>query len=136
MTSFLVSLVSPDKLLFAEQVDQVDLPGAEGEFGVLSGHAPIVSLLRAGIVTTFTGRSRERFVVLGGVAEFSNETLTILAESAARVDEFDVAGLREKIGEMQDDIKAIAAGQELDKAIARLDHFKGVYNSLTLRTAL
>ena len=49
MPSFQLSLVSPEKLLFAGQVDQVDLPGVEGDFGVLAGHAPIVAMLRPGI---------------------------------------------------------------------------------------
>ncbi|MFX5668386.1 F0F1 ATP synthase subunit epsilon, partial [Acinetobacter baumannii] len=51
MPTFQLSLVSPEKLLFAGEVVQVDLPGVEGDFGVLSGHAPIVAMLRPGIVS-------------------------------------------------------------------------------------
>ena len=80
MSTFQLSLVSPEKLLFAGQVDQVDLPGAEGDFGVLAGHAPVVAVLRPGIVTTIAGTIRERFVVFGGLAEFSQAELTILAD--------------------------------------------------------
>jgi F-type H+-transporting ATPase subunit epsilon len=93
MSTFQVSIVSPEKLLFTGQVDQVDLPGVEGDFGVLAGHAPIVAMLRPGIVMAIAGGVREIFVVLGGLAEFSNE-LTVLAESASSVDEFDLTGFK------------------------------------------
>jgi len=73
MSTFQISLVSPEKLLFAGQVDQVDLPGVDGDFGVLAGHAPIVAMLRPGVVTAIAGSVRDRFVMLGGLAEFSNE---------------------------------------------------------------
>ena len=100
MPTFKVSLVSPEKLLFTDQVDQVDLPGVEGDLGVLAGHAPIVAMLRPGIVTAIAGSVRDRFVVFGGLAEFSKEQLTILAESASSVDDFDLAGLQAQIEEM------------------------------------
>ena len=76
MPSFQLSLVSPEKPLFAGPVDQVDLPGVEGDFGVLAGHAPIVAMLRPGIVIAIAGGAHEKFVVFGGVAEFSREVLT------------------------------------------------------------
>ncbi len=135
MTTFLMSLVSPEKLLFAEQVDQVDLPGAEGDLGVLSGHAPIVTLLRPGILTTIAGDSRERFVVLGGLAEFSNEQLTVLAESASSTAEFDLVDLKARIEDMERDIAQQPAGDELDQAIARLDHYKSIHSELAPATA-
>jgi F-type H+-transporting ATPase subunit epsilon len=102
MPTFKVSLVSPEKLLFTDQVDQVDLPGVEGDLGVLAGHAPIVAMLRPGIVTAIAGSVRDRFVVFGGLAEFSKEELTILAESALSVDDFDLAGLKAQIEEMKE----------------------------------
>ncbi len=135
MTTFLMSLVSPEKMLFAEQVEQVDLPGVEGDFGVLSGHAPIVSLLRPGIVTTIAGGSRERFVVLGGLAEFSNEELTVLAESASSVADFDLAELKAQIEDMQQSLAQKSAGDELDQAIALLDHYKSIQVTLSSTTA-
>jgi F-type H+-transporting ATPase subunit epsilon len=97
------------------------------------GHAPIVSLLRLGIVTAIASASRDRFVVLGGVAEFSNETLTIPAESAAHVES---TILTSKIAAMEDGLKTLSVGQEIDAALAKLDHYKAVYNGLTLTTAL
>lgn len=135
MPTFQLNLISPEKLLFEEPVDQVDLPGAEGELGVLSGHAPIVTALRPGIVTASTGAAREIFVVLGGVAEFSNESLTILAEFAAHVDEFDVGELETRIAEMQEALEGMPAGEELDQVVARLDHYRSIQTNLIQTTA-
>jgi F-type H+-transporting ATPase subunit epsilon len=61
--------VSPERVLFSGEVDQVDLPGAEGDMGILAGHAPLVTTLRPGIVTVFRGGAREAIVVTGGFAE-------------------------------------------------------------------
>ena len=135
MPTFLLSLISPEKLLFEEQVEQVDLPGEEGDLGVLSGHAAIVTALRPGIVTASTGAVRETFVVLGGVAEFSNESLTILAEFAAHVDEFDPAELEARIAEMEEVLTGMPAGEELDQIVVRLDQYKSIQISLAQVTA-
>ena len=63
--------VSPERVLFSGDVDQVDLPGAEGDMGILAGHAPLVTALRPGIVTIYSGSTREPIVVVGGFAEVS-----------------------------------------------------------------
>jgi F-type H+-transporting ATPase subunit epsilon len=130
MATFQVSLVSPERLLFAGQVDQVDLPGAEGDFGVLAGHAPVVAMLRPGLVTAIAGSIRDRFVVFGGVAEFSQDDLTILAESATSVEDLDLAGLEAEIAEMQESLAKRSPGAELDRAIAQLDHYKSIRMTL------
>lgn len=135
MSTFQVSLVSPEKLLFTGKVDQVDLPGAEGDFGVLPGHAPVVAMLRPGLVTAIAGSVRDRFVIFGGLAEFSQDDLTILAESAAPVEDFDLAGLEAQIGAMQEELAKKPPGDELDRAIARLDHYKSIRISLAPTTA-
>ncbi len=83
MATFHFDLVSPEKLLFSGEVDQVDVPGTEGDFGVLAGHAPLVSALRPGIMTVTVNGQAQRMVVLGGFAEVSAEgTLTVLADLA------------------------------------------------------
>jgi F-type H+-transporting ATPase subunit epsilon len=135
MTRFQVSLVSPESLLFSGQVDQVDLPGIEGDLGVLAGHAPIVVMLRPGIVTAVAGDIRERFVILGGLAEFSQAELTILADSASSVDGFDLTGLKAQIDEMQENLAKQSVGDELDRAVAKLDHFKAIHTALASATA-
>jgi F-type H+-transporting ATPase subunit epsilon len=133
--TFQLSLVSPEKLLFAGQVDQVDLPGSEGDFGVLAGHAPVVAVLRPGIVTAITGAIRERFVVFGGLVEFSQAELTILAVSATTVEDVDVAELKTRIQEMQEDLAKASPGDELDRAVALLDQYKSIHTTLAPATA-
>lgn len=135
MPTFQVSLVSPEKLLFSGQVDQVDLPGIEGDFGVLAGHAPVVAVLRPGLVTVIAGSARDRFVVFGGVAEFSQDDLTILAESATSVEDLDLAALETEIAEMQESLAKQSPGAELDREIGRLDHYKSIRISLAPATA-
>ena len=67
---FSFELVSPEKLLFSEDVEMVVVPGAEGDFGVLVGHAPLISALRPGVIGTYTGSTVDkRIFVAGGFAE-------------------------------------------------------------------
>src|SRR5260370_1543164 len=89
MASFHFDLVSPEKLLFAGEVGQVDLPGSEGDLGVLAGHAPLVTALRPGILVVFREGGDLRVVVNGGFAGVGPSGLTLLAAmagSAAGVD--------------------------------------------------
>jgi F-type H+-transporting ATPase subunit epsilon len=136
MPRFLLSLVRPDALVFVGEVEQVDLPGAEGDMGVLAGHAPIVTILRPGIVRVISDGQDEKFVVMGGVAEYSNEELTVLANAADRIEDFDVAGLKADIDERERNLSTMAIGQELDREIELLDHYKTLHRSLTVTTAL
>ena len=77
------SLVSPERELFSGEVDQVDAPGSEGDFGVLAGHAPFMTALKEGPVTVHNEGTRTVFEVRGGFADVTPEGLTILAEHAA-----------------------------------------------------
>jgi F-type H+-transporting ATPase subunit epsilon len=126
MATFHFELVSPEKIAFSGEVDQVDVPGAEGDFGVLAGHAPLVSLLRPGVMTVYAGGEQSKIVVLGGFAEVGPGGLTVLADVATTVEEVDRAALRAQIEKMEQDVKQIAQGSQLDSAIARLDHFKAL----------
>ena len=76
MATFHFDLVSPEKLAFSGEVDQVDIPGLEGDFGVLAGHAPVVAAIRPGILTITTGGTREKVIVLGGLAEMSESGIS------------------------------------------------------------
>ena len=80
--TFHFDLVSPEKLAFSGEVDQVDVPGVEGDFGVLAGHAPVVAAIRPGILTVTTGGTHQKIIVLGGLAEVSDKGLTVLADVA------------------------------------------------------
>jgi len=79
------SLVSPERELFSGEVDQVDAPGSEGDFGVLANHAPFMTALKEGRVRVYAGGKVTEFDVKGGFADVTPEGLTILAEQAQAV---------------------------------------------------
>jgi F-type H+-transporting ATPase subunit epsilon len=129
MATFHFDLVSPEKLAFSGDVDQVDVPGVEGDFGVLSGHAPVVRAVRPGILTITTDGAHQKIIVLGGLAEVSENRLTVLADVATSMDEIDRAKFAETIAEMEAKL-AEKEGSELDHAIERLDQYKSIQHVL------
>jgi F-type H+-transporting ATPase subunit epsilon len=82
MSKLHFSLVAPERELYAGEVDQVDAPGAEGDFGVLAGHEPFMTTLRAGAVVVKDGNKTRVFTIEGGFADVTPESFTLLAESA------------------------------------------------------
>ena len=135
MPTFEVSLVCPEALVYVGDADQVDLPGAEGDLGVLAGHAPIVTALRPGIVRVIAQGRDEKFVILGGVAEFSASSLNVLADSASPIGEFDVAELKAKIEDMERTVPTRPVSDELDREIQLLDQYRTLHRSITVTTA-
>jgi F-type H+-transporting ATPase subunit epsilon len=129
MATFHFDLVSPEKLAFSGEVDQVDIPGVEGDFGVLAGHAPVVASIRPGILTVTQGGSQQKIVVLGGLAEVSEKGLTVLADVATAVPDLDTAAFSQTVSEMEAKLPQ-AVGVELDRAIERLDHYKSIQQQL------
>jgi F-type H+-transporting ATPase subunit epsilon len=129
MATFHFDLVSPEKIAFSGEVDQVDVPGLEGDFGVLAGHAPFVAAVRPGILTVTTGSTHQKIIVLGGLAEVSEKGLTVLAEVATSLAELDRAAFSEQIAAMEAKL-AEKEGNELDRGIERLDHFKTIQHQV------
>jgi F-type H+-transporting ATPase subunit epsilon len=123
MATFHFDLVSPEQLAFSGDVDQVDVPGREGDFGVMAGAAPMVAALRPGIMTIYSGTTKHTIIVLGGLAEVNDKGLTVLADVATSLQDLDrtafaadIAAMEEKLSEKE--------GSVLDREIERLDHFK------------
>jgi F-type H+-transporting ATPase subunit epsilon len=130
MATFHFDLVSPEKFAFSGEVDQVDVPGVEGDFGVLAGHAPVVATIRPGILTVISGGTQEKFIVLGGLAEVSDKGLTVLADVATSLEELDRAQFADTISSMEANLAA-EEGSGLDREIERLDHFKSIQSQLS-----
>jgi F-type H+-transporting ATPase subunit epsilon len=126
MATFHFELASPERLVFEGEVDQVDVPGSEGDFGVFAGHAPLVTILRPGVLTVTAGGQTQQIAVLGGFAEVGPTGLTVLADMATAIEDLDRAVLEKHIRELEAEIKDLAQGSALDKAIERLDHFKAL----------
>jgi len=130
MATFHFDLVSPEKLLFSGEVEQVDLPGSEGDFGVLAGHAPIIATLRPGILVVY-GDEPSRIVVNGGFAEVGPTGLTVLAEVAVPVDEFDASALAGVIKDTEEDVADATDDWKRDKLTHKLDQLKALQAALT-----
>jgi F-type H+-transporting ATPase subunit epsilon len=131
MATLHFELVSPEKLVFSGEVEQVDVPGAEGDFGVLAGHAPMVTTLRPGVLTVRAAGGEQKIVVLGGFAEVSAEGLTVLADVAEALADIDRGMISTRIDEIEQRIAKTEPGSELDKLITQLDHFKTIDRHLT-----
>jgi F-type H+-transporting ATPase subunit epsilon len=124
---FTFDLVSPEKLLLSEDVEMVVVPGAEGDFGVLIGHAPLISALRPGVIDTYAGtKVAKRIFVAGGFAEVTGERCTVLAEEAMPVEDIDqsvaearIAAAREALEQADNDLArgqaemALAVGEAM-----------------------
>ena len=130
MATFHFDLVSPEKVLFSGEVNQVDVPGAEGDFGVLAGHAPLVTTLRPGILVIYSERDAQRIVVDGGFAEVGPAGLTVLANLAVPVDEFDVTALAGMIKDTEEDVADETDGWNRDKLTHKLDRLKALQAAL------
>jgi len=91
--TFNFELVTPERLLMSGAAEQVVVPGSEGDFAVLAGHAPVISSLRPGILEITLPQGRQRVFVKQGVAEADPGRLTVLAQSAVAVDELDASRL-------------------------------------------
>ncbi len=128
--TFQFDLVSPEKLLLSEAVDQVDVPGAEGDFGVLAGHAPLVTTLRPGILTAYRGGDALRVVVYGGFAEVNPDGLTVLADMAVPMEEFDLAVLAGEIKDTAEDVADAKDERLRDKLSRRLDQLRALQVAL------
>ncbi|MFZ4120386.1 MAG: F0F1 ATP synthase subunit epsilon [Caulobacterales bacterium] len=98
------SLVSPARELFAGEVDHVVVPGAEGEFGVLARHAPLMATIRPGALRILNDGQERRIFVNGGFADVTPDGLTVLAEDAVDLESFDVAGLEVDLKNARDDL--------------------------------
>src|SRR2546423_5203751 len=117
-------LVSPERLLFSGDVNQVDVPGSEGDFGVLADHAPLIATLRPGIMTIHGEGGPIRVVVIGGFAEVNPEGLTILADSAVALDDFDRNTLGAAIDMAETDATAATDPAQRDRLAHKIGQLK------------
>lgn len=98
-------LVSPERLLLSEEVEMVVVPGAEGNFGALPRHAPLLSMVRPGVIEVYNNRQvSERLFVAGGYAEVTPERCTVLAEEAVPVGEIDRARVEAELKDLREDL--------------------------------
>ena len=118
-------LVSPERMLLSEDVDMVTLPGTEGYFGVLAGHAPVISSLRPGVIEVTGGTMPNlRLFVRGGFAEVDAKKVIVLAEEAIPMTDFDVAALDKRIADAEEDLAIAKTDPERARVAEQLDHLR------------
>jgi F-type H+-transporting ATPase subunit epsilon len=119
-------LVSPERLVVSMPVDMVVVPGGEGDFGVLPGHAPLIASVRPGVIEIYDGREvSDRIFVAGGFAEVTRERCTVLAESAVRVSEINVGDAEDDLRSAESDLANAASDNDRADAERRLGVAQG-----------
>ncbi|MFL4978077.1 MAG: F0F1 ATP synthase subunit epsilon [Xanthobacteraceae bacterium] len=129
MATFHFDLVSPEQLVFSGEVEHVVVPGSEGEFGVLAGHAPLVAMLRPGILKIL-GPNEQRILVVGGFAEVTGDALTVLADRAVPVEDVDPASIAGEISDTEQDLADAEDDRTRDRLTIKLDQLKAVQAAL------
>jgi F-type H+-transporting ATPase subunit epsilon len=124
MATFLLELVSPEKLLLSRQVEMATIPAAEGEMGVLPGHSPMVVALRGGVIRVReNGAETDKLFVGGGFAEVSPERVTILADEATPLASLSRAASERRLVEAEAALREISGADpepKRDAALARV----------------
>ena len=129
--AFHFDLVSPERMVFSGEVEQVDVPGVEGDFGVLAHHAPLIAMIKPGILTVRGAGETQRIVVVGGFAEVNEQGLTVLADMAMPVEDFDRASLASQIKDTEEDVADATEDSERDAAREKLEQLKALDAALT-----
>ncbi len=124
-------LVSPERLLMSEDVQQVTVPGSEGEFTVLARHAPVLSTMRPGLLSVVgDGGGEEKIFVRGGFAEVNPDGLTVLAEEAIHMSDLDQDALAQQIKNAEEDVADATDDEKRARAQEALDHLKQLQGAI------
>ena len=128
---FKFELVSPEDLLLSQDVQQVLVPGKDGNFTVLPGHAPVLSTMRPGVLDVVDESGREeRIYVRGGVAEVNPKGLTVLAEEAVPLAELSPEMLAQQIRNAEEDVADATEDEKRRRAQEALDHLRDLQRAL------
>lgn len=123
-------LVSPERRLFQGDVDMVVVPGEDGDFGVLPGHAPVMSAIRSGAIAVHDGSDIRRTFIHGGFAEVTPDGLTVLAEEAIDLASVDREQLAKDLSVAKEDISLARDETERALAEAKLAKFEALIEAL------
>jgi len=125
-TKIRLEIVTPERMLLSQDVDEVTIPGSEGYLGVLPGHLPLLTSIGVGILSYRQGSEKHNFAVSGGFAEVLGDRVIILAETVERPQEIDIARAQatkqqaEKLLYSHQQIDVDAAMSQLMKATTRI----------------
>jgi F-type H+-transporting ATPase subunit epsilon len=138
-------LVTPERLIASKEVEMVVVPGTEGNFGVLPGHAPLISTIRPGMIEIYENRAIvERYFIVSGIAEVTPERCTVLAEEAMRPETLDRAAIEAELQVVEGNLPSLreqvtrASGVERDRLAVELrglEHEQAVARAKLLAVA-
>jgi F-type H+-transporting ATPase subunit epsilon len=117
-----LEIVSPEKLVTAKSVDMIVISGTEGDFGVLPGHAPVVSSIRPGLLEIHENNNVEKFFVTGGFVEVLENKVSILANEISKIDEIDIVVVENEIKDLKE--KLSQTEEEIAKSLIELEIYK------------
>ena len=117
----LLEVVTPEKLLLSQQVDEVIAPGSEGDFGVLPGHCHFLSTLRIGDLRYRVGEQTNHMAVLWGFAEVSPTKVTVMAEIAEKAEDIDIERAAAKVAEAERRLQSGGLPSDLKEAEISLE---------------
>jgi F-type H+-transporting ATPase subunit epsilon len=130
-------LVTPERLLLSEMVEMVVVPGTEGNFGVLPGHAPLISSIRPGTIDVYEGQTvTRRIFIVSGIAEVTPERCTVLADEALPPDELDRSAIEAELQTVQGNLPSLreqvarVTGTERDNLLVELRRLERQQNVL------
>lgn len=125
-------LVSPEKLLYSALADMVTVPGTEGDFGVLAGHAPVITSIRTGVIDVRGSEDGAdlKIFVRGGLAEVTPDGLTVLAEEAMPLEDLNAADLDQRIKNLEEDVADAKDERTRRLATEALDQMRQVRSLL------
>jgi F-type H+-transporting ATPase subunit epsilon len=130
-------LVTPERLLLSEMVEMVVVPGTEGNFGVLPGHAPLISSIRPGTIDIYEGQSvTRRIFIVSGIAEITPELCTVLADEALPPEELDRGAIEAELQTIQGNLPSLreqvgrATGTDRDTLLVELRRMERQENIL------
>jgi len=113
-------VVTPERRVLEAEADEVELPGAQGYLGILPGHAPLLTLLGTGVLTCRKGGSSSAFAVSSGLAEVSDDRVSVLADSAEAAADIDAAAAERERAKAEEEMKT-AGADTLDAIRTRLE---------------
>jgi F-type H+-transporting ATPase subunit epsilon len=131
-STLLLEVITPEKVFYTEKVHLVNIPGLQGELGILPGHMALIVELSPGLVSTFdsTILAKERFVISGGFAEINHKSIAILTEEAGFLEDFDSKQVDNLMLKYQEDLEFCSSEVEKKILNKKLVYYQSILSYL------
>ncbi|MDI2090984.1 ATP synthase F1 subunit epsilon [Commensalibacter oyaizuii] len=134
--SIQLEIISPEEVVLSQNVDMAVLPGLEGDIAAMEGHAPMIFLLRGGVINLYEGdKITQSFFVEGGFAEMKETQCTVLAKEVTKLDALSEEKVRQRLATLEESYKEAAKGKDADKQRELIEDIQGARVMLELATS-